>query len=195
MDGNYAELYRRAKLYLDTRDNDTHTRIAYHYAKQLLEYYPNADEAVVLPAVILHDVGWKMIPEEQQLKAFGPNMRDPNLRRVHEVEGVRIAREILAAVNYDPVKCEGILTIIDGHDSRTTAISLNDQLVKDADKLCRFTQTGIEIDYRRFGIEPNEYMRYLDGKIEGWLFTTEAKEMAREALAKAKAALQSQKGT
>jgi hypothetical protein len=41
-------------------------------ALQLLDHYPAADESVVLPAVILHDVGWKMIPAQEQLTAFGP---------------------------------------------------------------------------------------------------------------------------
>ena len=34
----------------------------------LESFYPEADEEIVLPAVILHDVGWKMVPEEKQLK-------------------------------------------------------------------------------------------------------------------------------
>ena len=53
------------------------------------------DEDIVIPAVILHDVGWIKIPENLQLKAFGPNAKDPKLNRTHEIEGVRLAAEIL----------------------------------------------------------------------------------------------------
>jgi 4-hydroxy-3-polyprenylbenzoate decarboxylase len=189
IDAKYLELYTRARPYLDTRENDVHTRIVYHYARRLLELYPDADEEVVLPAVILHDVGWKAVPEERQLEAFGPHIRNPELQRVHEVEGARIAREILTAVNYDPVKREEIVAIIEGHDTRPTAISLNDQLVKDADKLFRFSETGIRIDHRRFGIELQEYFQILEDRVEKWFFTPEAKQIARESLQQARVTL------
>ncbi|MBI4672306.1 MAG: HD domain-containing protein [Chloroflexi bacterium] len=150
-------------------------------SKKIIE----ADEAVVLPAVILHDVGWKMIPEDQQVKAFGPKMQDADLRRVHEVESVRIAREILTAVGYDSRRREEILTIIDGHDSRETALSLDDKLMKDSDKLWRFTAIGIGIDHQRFEIELGEYMMWLGKQIDKWMFTPEAVELARASFAKA----------
>ena len=173
------EIYRRAAAYWNTRQNDIHVPLAYDFAKKLLAYYPQADEAVVLPAILLHDIGWKMVPEEKQLNAFGPKATDKAANRLHEVEGCRLAGEILAALDYDPIKTQEILTIIDGHDSRLETLSLNDKLVKDADKLWRFTTTGIDIDRRRFGMDLEAYLDYMNDKIEAWLFTPEAREMAR----------------
>lgn len=189
VDERYAEIYERAGPYLDTRHNDLHARISYGFARRLLREHREADEAVVLPAVILHDTGWKTIPEDQHLKAFGPKMTDPDLRRVHEVEGARIAGEILAAVGYDPARREEIVAIIDGHDSRETAMSLNDELVKDADKLWRFSPTAMEIDHRRFGFELRDYFGWLERQIDGWFFTPEATRMARQSFAEARVAL------
>jgi hypothetical protein len=180
----YDQIYKKAEVYWDTRHNDIHLPLAYDFAKQLLVVYPDADESIVLPAILLHDVGWKMVPEEKQLNAFGPKATDKAANRLHEVEGVRIAGEILASVNYDAGKTQEILTIIDGHDSRLEALSLNDQLVKDADKLWRFTSTGVNIDYRRFGVELAGYLAYLGNKIDEWLFTPEAKAIARAELMK-----------
>jgi HD superfamily phosphodiesterase len=160
--------------------------LAYDFAKRLLAHYSQADEAVVLPAILLHDVGWKMVPEEKQMNAFGPKATDKASNRLHETEGVRIAAEILASLDYDAAKTHEILQIIDGHDSRLEALSLNDKLVKDADKLWRFTTIGIDIDHRRFKAEPAAYIDYLSHQLEEWLFTPEAKEMARLALAEAR---------
>ncbi len=188
-DEGYPEIYERAKPYLDTRHNDLHVRISYGFARRLLEEYREADAAVVLPAVILHDTGWKAIPEDLHLKAFGPKMTDTDLRRVHEVEGARIAAEILTAVGYDPARRDEIVAIIDGHDSRETALSLNDKVVKDADKLWRFSRAAMEIDHRRFGYELREYFAWLGGQVDGWFFTPEAGRMAREAFAESRAAL------
>lgn len=185
----YDQIYQRAEPYWQTRQGEVHMPLAYGYARQLLAHYPEADEAVVLPAILLHDVGWKMVPEERQRNAFGPQATDKAANRLHEVEGVRIAGEILAGLGYDPAKTGEILTIIDGHDSRLEALSLNDSLVKDADKLWRFTPTGVGIDYRRFGVEIAWYLDYLGQKIEEWLFTPEAKAIARADLARSRVEL------
>ena len=73
---------------------------------------------MVFPAIILHDVGWKFIPEDLQTTAFGPGEKDMDLNRVHEVEGARIAGEILARLNYRHSLINEIREIILGHDSR-----------------------------------------------------------------------------
>jgi HD superfamily phosphodiesterase len=186
----YDEIYRRAAAYWDTRQNDVHMPLAYGFAQKLLDSYPQADAAVVLPAILLHDIGWKMVPEDRQRNAFGPQATDIAANRLHEEEGFRLAGGILAALDYEPAKTQEILSIIDGHDSRLEALSLNDKLVKDADKLWRFTLTGIDIDHRRFGLTLAAYLDYMDDKIEAWLFTPEAKEIARTELARARAEFQ-----
>jgi len=78
------------------------------------------------------------------------------------------------------------LSIIDGHDSRLEALSLNDKLVKDADKLFRYTPAGVDFMLRCFGITLEDRTNYLDTVIESWFFTPEAKQMARTALAETK---------
>ncbi len=176
----YGNIYQKASFYWNTRQNDVHVPISYQFAKSLLKYYPEADGNIVLPAILLHDVGWKMVPEEKQLGAFGPKSKDRTTQRLHETEGVRIARKILTDIGYDWQKIEEIAAIIDGHDSRTEAISLNDKLVKDADKLWRFTPEGVHIDHTRFGIPRDEYHTWLKGMIEPWFFTPKAKQMATE---------------
>jgi len=182
----YDQIYREAEPYLDTRRNDVHVSLSYDFARRLLACYPEADEAVVLPAIILHDVGWKMVPEEKQLGAFGPKAKDKQTQRIHETQGVKIAQKILTRLNYDQEKIFEILSIIDGHDTRQETLSLNDQLVKDADKLWRFTPAGVVIDHARFGIARDSYIKWLDTVIENWFFTPEAKEMAHAALTEAR---------
>jgi hypothetical protein len=185
-DSVYDEIYKQAETYLDTRHNDVHTSLSYDFARRLLAHYPDADEEIVLPAIILHDVGWKMVPEEKQLNAFGAKAKDKKTKRIHEKEGVKIAEEILARLNYDEDKKRVILSIIDGHDTRLEALCLNDQLVKDADKLWRFTPAGVDIDHTRFGMGRDDYIRWLDTVMADWFFTPEAKAMAHTALTAAK---------
>ena len=90
----HQKIFEKAKPFLRTRKNLIHTQIALRYALRLLKE-EGGDENVVIPATILHDVGWKAIPEDLQLTAFGPNPSNPQLVRVHEVEGAKIAKAIL----------------------------------------------------------------------------------------------------
>lgn len=184
MSSIFDKILEKAKPYLDTRKNDIHIALSYEFAKRLLGFYPEADPEVVLPAVILHDVGWKMVPEDEQLNAFGPHMNSKEMQRLHEVEGVRIAGEILRSLNYDPKKISEIVSTIDGHDTRRQALSLNDAVIKDADKLWRYTPEGVEIDHTRFNSSREDHLNMLQRSIDRWLFTEEAKEMARTALAR-----------
>jgi HD superfamily phosphodiesterase len=175
----FEEIWDLAKPYLNTRQNDIHTEISIQMAYQLMET-EGGDKDIVIPAIILHDVGWIRVPEDLQLKAFGPKAVDPKLNRKHEIEGVRIATEILLQVKYDQIKTQRILEIIEGHDSRSEAISLDDMIVKDADKLWRYTKSGVEIDVKRFNETMEEGLSRLRSNINIWLFTPTARGIAWE---------------
>lgn len=179
MFGQFQEIYELAKPFLDTRNNEIHMRISRDFAARLLEA-EGGDPKVILPAIILHDVGWKMIPEDMHLQAFGPHAKDMETNRIHEVEGARIAREILEKVNYDRVLIDEIVEIIVGHDSRGKSLSLNDAIVKDADKLWRFSKEALIIDPERFGIDPAIHIPWLEKQIDGWLITETGRKIARE---------------
>lgn len=184
MNDSQRNVYLRAREYWNTRFNDLHVPIAYAFARELLLAHPEADRDVVIPAILLHDVGWKSIPEDKQLLAFGVTVRDRSLWRFHETEGARIAAEILAGVDLAPGKRDAIVRIVDGHDTRLEALSLEDALVKDADKLWRFTSTAVDIDHRRFQVPLGEYLPWLGQQIEKILLTPTAVQIARDAFAR-----------
>lgn len=180
IDYRIAEL---AKPYLNTRKNDIHVEISCRFALRLLESEPG-DPEIVIPAILCHDLGWSKLTEDLQLKAFGPKDFDLELRRIHEVEGVKLAREVLQQVHYDPRQTEEILEIIEGHDSRLTALSDSDKIVKDADKLFRFAPVGLRIDAERFELEIPNHVKWLKARSDEWFFTETARKLALEELAK-----------
>ena len=79
-------------------------------------------------------------------------------------------------------KIPEILEIIDGHDSRKVSISLNDSLVKDADKLWRYTRTGFDIDNERFEETVSEGLNRLRKYLPRWFYTDTAYQRAKEEL-------------
>jgi HD superfamily phosphodiesterase len=177
----YQKIYDQAKPFLRTRKNLIHTRISFQYALKLLKI-EKGDEKVVIPAILLHDVGWKRIPANLHLTAFGPNPSDPKLARVHELEGAKIAEAVLKGLKYPSEKMKEICRIIRGHDSRTRPISPSDRVVKDADKLWRYSRKGVAIETDRFNIPHPEFLTYLEGKVDQWFLTPTAREIARKEL-------------
>ena len=175
----FDEIWRRAKPYLNTRKNDIHTEISVRFAEMLLEK-EGGDENVVMPAIILHDVGWIKVPEDEQHKGFGPEIQSPSVVKKHELEGVEMAKGILEAVDYNKAKVAEILEIIEGHDSRKEADSINESIVKDADKLWRFSREGFTIDCDRFNLKPMERVKKKDLDIDSIFFTDSAKQIARK---------------
>jgi HD superfamily phosphodiesterase len=175
-------MFERAKPFLRTRKNLIHTKIALRYAITLLNKV-KGDEEVVVPAILLHDVGWKVVPEHLQLTAFGPNRSNPRAAKLHEVEGAKMARKILELLHYPPKKVKEICRIIQGHDSRKRPISRSDRIVKDADKLFRYSRKGMAIDLNRFHIHRGDYLSYLERHIEKWFFLSASRQLAREELA------------
>ena len=179
----YQKIFERAKPFLRTRKNVIHTKIALQYALKLLKE-ETGDDKIVIPGILLHDVGWKMVPEPLQLTAFGPNASNPELVRMHELEGAKIARNILEQLHYSPKKVKEICDIVRGHDSRKRPISRNDLLVKDSDKLFRYSRKGISLYSDIFQITEKTYIRYLEGKIDQWFFLPTSRKLAREEMAR-----------
>ncbi|MGO4230013.1 HD domain-containing protein [Arthrobacter sp. YAF34] len=179
LDQSLVAVWELAAPLLRVRDNDAHTLYALGLAYALLESHPEADAAVVLPALMLHDVGWSEVPPDQVLQAIAPGGGRPDLVLLHEKEGARLAAGILAHTGYDPSKVAEILAIIDGHDSRRTALSIEDAIVKDSDKTWRLSPHGVDTVMDWFGLDRDQALRLCSQRVHGHLFTQEAKAMAR----------------
>ena len=179
LDPGLAGIWELAAPLLQVRDNDAHTLYAFGLARALLDAHPEADAAVVLPAIMLHDIGWSQVPPAEVLQAIAPGGGRPDLVLLHEKEGARLAAGILADAGYDPAKVPAILAIIDGHDSRREALSIDDAIVKDADKTWRLSPHGIDTVMDWFGLERGLALRLCSQRVHGHLFTEEAQAMAR----------------
>jgi HD superfamily phosphodiesterase len=187
----YDEIYVLAEPYWQTRSNEIHVPESHRLAQKLLEALPEADPAIVRPAILLHDIGYSAVPEATHHAglAGAPDGWDPDVTRRHEIEGARLAGEILARVGYDPELTARILEIVDGHDSRPEALSLEDAIVKDADKLWRYTESGVRTTHSWVGRTPEAFMDFLELKVDGWFITAAGRELARATLAESRAAL------
>ena len=176
-----------------TRANDIHLPISFAFAERLCDAYPQADALVVRVAILLHDTGWARVDERRILdEGFTGDWRRADVRFEHERHGCDIAREVLPPLGYDDEFVTRVTDIIDGHDTRAQSLSLEDSLVRDADRLWRFTPAGIALASGWFGLTPADYCRRLRSEIVPELLTEAAVQMADAELSRSEVLLKTE---
>ncbi len=182
--GFINKLFEMAEPYLATRGDLLHTQVAHEYALLLMEK-EGGDRRIVEPAIILHDVGWSRLDPEQIKGAYGVHAageKAARLNRIHELEGAAIARELLDGVAYDPLLVDQIALIIERHDSGKAPESLEEELVKDADRLWRFSKIGYYKEMERQNTTSQERYEFLVTRMDNWFFTRTGEELAEKEL-------------
>ena len=173
-----------------TRGNDIHLPISLAYAERLCRAYPQADSRLVRVAILLHDTGWGRVDETRIIsEGFGGDWRKAAIRFEHEKQGCVIAREVLPPLGYDEQFVDDVCAIIDGHDTRHEAYSLEDAMMRDADRLWRFDPAGIALASGWFGMDPATYTDRLRAEIIPELLTEAGIAIATAALDRATALL------
>lgn len=192
-DTDLDPLWRAIVAESRARSNDIHLPISFAYAERLCDAYPEADALVVRVAILLHDTGWARVDQSRILaEGFTGDWRRADVRYEHERHGCDIAREVLPGLGYDEPFVRRVTEIIDGHDTRLESKSLEDSLVRDADRLWRFTPAGIALASGWFGLTPAEYCRRLRQQIVPELLTAAAVQMAEAELARSEALLKTE---
>ncbi len=106
----YKDIWKLAKPYYEKgRPNDIeHINWMMKDAMFICEE-ENIDDSLLLPLVILHDVGYRNIESGNPL--------DLNLRKAHMEEGEKISRNILMKLNYNKDKINQISYYVSVHDN------------------------------------------------------------------------------
>ena len=179
-----AGLFEKAAPYLAVRGDLDHTRVSHSYALTLMSL-EGGDSRIVEPAVIFHDVGWSVLKPEAISAAFGVMARGEEaerLNRIHEIQGALIAQEILRSFDYDRALTEKITAIIIRHDSGKKTDSREESLVKDADKLWRFSSAGFWHEKERQHLAATTLLDFLEQRYKGWFFSSAAVKLADKEL-------------
>ena len=182
---NLDALWKAVEQPLRSRGNDIHTPLSFAFAEFLLDAHPEADALVVRTAILLHDTGWSRCDESKIFtEGFQGDWRKSDIRILHEKEGCNIAREVLPGLGYDEVTIKKVTDIIDGHDTRMVSYSIEDSLVRDADRLWRFTPAGIALASGWFKKTPSQYRLQLENSTYPELITETARALASAELAR-----------
>jgi len=169
-----------------------HTQISLDFARRLCTEV-GADPKVVLPAVILHDIGYYFYSDVENLEILTtmPNIPpfSQDIKEGHLLKGAELAREILNGVGYD-YKVEEIVWIVRNHedtDDRKRFLNLNQAVVSDADSLFRVTDVGVRQASEAYKLREEEIVKKMLELKDRWFITNEAKTIADEELKKLRA--------
>ena len=106
----YTEIWKLAKPYYKKGRPMYIAHISWMIKEALIVCKKeNLDDSLLLPLVILHDVGYADVPKDNPFKL--------NLRKAHMAAGAKIAREILEKVKYPLEKIKKIEFYVSVHDN------------------------------------------------------------------------------
>lgn len=182
----FERIWQLALPLQDQRDDSGHAEVALQYATLLLST-EQGNEDIVIPAMILHDIGYSQLSKERRLTIFDRSKSDAERKAVqieHENAGVILAKGLLVKVDYPRELVPEILEIISQHDTRKEFISQNEGLVRDSDKLWRFSERAFEVGSRRSRTGPDTRLKDLEADIDKphYFFSDRARQLAREEL-------------
>lgn len=192
MEDKINQIWTLALPFQDKRQDEGHAEIATKYAYRLLKEIPQAKRSIVTPAIILHDIGWSQMPKEKLMVAYTKQGKEQKYaaRLEHQVYALDLALEILQKVDYDPACVGPILVIIAQHDTRKGYYTLEDAIVRDADKLWRYSKRQLVVTVQNKGWtkkeEVDEHLAKSKRNIkkDGFFLTNEARAIARRDFAK-----------
>ena len=144
----YRGIWGLAKPYLaESRWWDLmHTEMSIGYLFKIIKEEGKEElENVLVPAIILHDVGWSTIGDEKHVSWGGEEMR-----RKHMEMGAKIAEDVLNRVGYDPLLTKQIVHLVSTHDNTYLGIeqkTYEEKLVRDADACFVLTELSFWKDY------------------------------------------------
>lgn len=200
LSGRFQKLWDVSKEYLTRcREIDLpHARISLDFALRLVRE-EGGEEDIVVPAIILHDIGYSVISEKDLYKKTtffsvykGDKRGDTystQLKEIHMVEGAKLAREILASVKYPINLIDEIVDIVRNHEDLygkpvDEDKNLNKIIVGDADRLYRVTPFDFPHLIKSHNTTEEEAFRYLIKMKDAWFVTKTAQCIAEEEIRK-----------
>ena len=181
----FNRIWELALPYQDKREDAGHAAVTLKFAQDLVEL-EKGDEDVIIPAIILHDVGWGQLDRDRRMLMFTHDIKDVKEEERHKIleehqkESVKLAAEILRQVNYPDELTKEILEIISQHDTRKGFISKNEGLVRDADKLWRSSREGVMTARTRRPPEDKSHFKEYEERINkpDYFYSDRARQIA-----------------
>lgn len=143
---NEKKLWEEAMPYIDKRDDAGQAELVSYFTIELMKFF-HAIREVVLPAAMLHDVGFYGIDPRDWKNLVRKGKTNGELaRRPHQNRGILLVGKLFERVGYpfeEKYQME-VAEIIGDHDTRKLPTSESGRVMRAADLLWRVTYPCIE---------------------------------------------------
>ncbi len=203
---DFKDFFKFVLPHLNVRTTNVHVATCLSYLDQLISEFPeeNINRRVVALSLILHDIGWSKLSEQEianSLGVSGLKLTDIAMapKEKHAVEGERLARQILGdgdgdgEFGFEPKLSEQekdlIFKSIRFHDkpemvndSGDRVMPIEVKLLVDLDHIWSFIHEDFWLDTIRKGISPSTYIENLSKDLDFYFVTNPGKELAKKLL-------------
>ncbi len=180
MGKSFERVWKLALPYLKqgkAKDYLIHTRGVVKAMELLLEH-EKGDEKTLIPAAILHDIGWSKVPLKLQ-KSNNESERIEALK-LHIKLAPPIVEEVLNEAGYKKDRIEKIVAVVVAHQFQKPK-DLDKQLLIDADSMADAFKEQFYSDAKAYGKTPRELYEF---RKNNKFFTKTAKELFAKELEK-----------
>ncbi len=162
-----------------SKDFAAHTKGVVKSMKFLLEH-EKGDGDILIPAAILHDVGWSRVP--LKLQKSGSRQDRTNALKLHIKYAPPIIEKILKEAGYDRNRIKKVIMIVASHKFHNPR-SLDKRLLIDADAMSDALKEQFYSDAKSFGKTPLENYEF---RKRNRFYTRAAESFFRKELEKRK---------
>jgi len=153
LNGSERRIWKAALALQDKRNDTGHAEVATYFALKLLERV-SSEREIVIPSIILHDIGYDIDPQEfrdaflaepetEEDKKIIKD-RQIRIRLEHQIRGCVLAYDILNKMSFPREYVGEILRINADHDTHFYESTQDGKVVQDADVLWRVTKPCID---------------------------------------------------
>ena len=179
---DFKKMWQLALPYLKqgiVKDFVAHTKNVVKAMELILEK-ERGDKDILIPAAILHDVGWSKVPAELQ-KNTDEDDRIEALK-LHIKYALPIIEEMLKGINYGKERIERIKEIVFAHKFQDPK-DFDKQLLIDADTLSDVFREQFYSDAKEYGKTPKEMYEF---RKKNKFYTKTARKIFEKELGKRK---------
>lgn len=172
----WKEVVKRLKG-IGKKDYVLHSRMVVRAMQDILQS-ENEDPEIMIPAAMLHDIGWSKVSDQIV------NLKTDAEKKEAEIAHIELAAdlisEILGCLEYKQSEIEEITRVVQSHKSKTPGGDKRIECIVDADNLSDSYRESFYSDVKSYNTTPQNNF---DFRSKNKFFTSTAKEIFKRNMA------------
>jgi L-rhamnose mutarotase len=172
----WKEVVKRLKG-IGKKDYVLHSKMVVRAMQDILRC-ENEDPGIMIPAAMLHDIGWSKVSDQIV------NLKTDSEKKEAEISHIELAAdlisEILGCLEYKQSEIEEITRVVQSHKSKAPGCDKRIKLIIDSDNLSDTYRESFYSDVKSYNTTPQ---KNFDFRSKNKFFTSTAKEISKRNMA------------